>query len=42
MRKYRGVEIKELNLNPKMKLEMVISAVPVETVIAAARGAIYR
>lgn len=41
MRKYRGVEIEELNLNPKMKLEMVISAVPVETVIAAAREALY-
>ena len=41
VRKYRGVEIEELNLNPKMKLEMVISAVPVETVIAAAREALY-
>ena len=41
IRKYRGVEIEEMNLNPKMKLEMVISAVPVETVIEAARKVLY-
>ena len=41
IRKYRGVEIEELNLNPKMKLEMVISAVPVEDVINAARKVLY-
>ena len=41
IRKYRGVEIEEMNLNPKMKLEMVVSAVPVETVISAARKVLY-
>lgn len=41
VRKYRGVEIEEMNLNPKMKLEMVVSAVPVEDVIDAARKVLY-
>lgn len=41
IRKYRGVEIEEMNLNPKMKLEMVISAVPVEDVVNAARKVLY-
>jgi len=41
IRKYRGVEIEEMNLNPKMKLEMVISAVPVESVVDAARQVLY-
>lgn len=41
IRKYRGVEIEEMNLNPKMKLEMVVSAVPVETVVNAARKVLY-
>jgi Amt family ammonium transporter len=41
IRKYRGVEIEELSLNPKMKLEMVVSAVPVEEVIKAARKVLY-
>ncbi len=41
IRKYRGVEIEEMNLNPKMKLEMVISAVPVESVVNAARKVLY-
>ena len=41
IRKYRGVEIEEMNLNPKMKLEMVVSAVPVETVIETARDVLY-
>lgn len=41
IRKYRGVEIKEMNLNPKMKLEMVVSAVPVEKVIESARRVLY-
>ena len=39
--KYRGVEIEEMNLNPKMKLEMVVSAVPVETVVETARNVLY-
>lgn len=38
---YRGIEIEELNLNPKMKLEMAVSKVPVATVIDAARKALY-
>ncbi len=41
IRKYRGVEIEEMNLNPKMKLEMVVSAVPVADVIEAARRVLY-
>ena len=41
IRKYRGVEIKEMSLNPKMKLEMVVSAVPVESVIKSARDVLY-
>ena len=38
---YRGVAIEELSLNPKMKLEMAISKVPVSTVIDAARAVLY-
>lgn len=41
IRKYRGVEIEEMNLNPKMKLEMVVSAVPVKTIIETARNVLY-
>ncbi|MDE5974678.1 MAG: ammonium transporter [Eubacterium sp.] len=41
IRKYRGVEIEEMNLMPKMKLEMVISAVPVEKVVDTARNVLY-
>lgn len=41
IRKYRGVEIEEMNLNPKMKLEMVVSAVPVSQVIDTARKVLY-
>ncbi|MGN1329438.1 MAG: ammonium transporter [Eubacterium sp.] len=41
IRKYRGVEIEEMSLNPKMKLEMVVSAVPVSTVIDTARKVLY-
>ena len=41
VRKYRGVEIQEMNLMPKMKLEMVVSAVPVEKVIETARKVLY-
>ena len=41
VRKYRGVEIEEMNLMPKMKLEMVVSAVPVETVVTTARDVLY-
>ncbi|WP_294953347.1 ammonium transporter [uncultured Eubacterium sp.] len=41
IRKYRGVEIEEMSLHPKMKLEMVVSAVPVKKVIEAARAVLY-
>ena len=41
IRKYRGVEIEEMNLNPKMKLEMVVSEVPVDTVVNTARDVLY-
>ncbi|MDD6276046.1 MAG: ammonium transporter [Clostridia bacterium] len=41
IRKYRGVEIAEMNLNPKMKLEMVVSAVPVKKVVETARDVLY-
>lgn len=41
IRKYRGVEIEEMNLNPKMKLEMVVSAVPVNMVVDTARKVLY-
>lgn len=41
IRKYRGVEIEEMSLMPKMKLEMVISAVPVEKVVDTARNVLY-
>lgn len=41
IRKYRGVEIEEMNLNPKMKIEMVVSAVPVERVVDTARSVLY-
>ena len=41
IRKYRGVEIEEMSLNPKMKLEMVVSAVPVDKVVKTARDVLY-
>ncbi len=41
IRKYRGVEINEMSLNPKMKLEMVVSEVPVESVVKTARDVLY-
>ncbi len=41
IRKYRGVEIEEMSLMPKMKLELVVSAVPVNTVVETARGVLY-
>lgn len=37
---YRGVPV-EATLLPKVKLELVVSAVPVETVVEAARRALY-
>lgn len=41
IRKYRGVEIEEMNLNPKMKLEMAVSTVPVSKVVETARNVLY-
>lgn len=41
IKKYRGVEIEEMSLNPKMKLEMVVSAVPVTDVVKTARDVLY-
>lgn len=38
---YRGVKIDEVALLPKVKLEMVISKVPVQDVIEAAKKALY-
>lgn len=41
IRKYRGVAIEEMSLMPKMKLEMVVSAVPVNTIVDTARKVLY-
>ena len=38
---YRGVKLDDVTLLPKVKLEMVVSAVPVETVIDAAKRVLY-
>ena len=38
---YRGVKIDEVALLPKIKLEMVISKVPVSDVVEAAKKALY-
>ncbi len=38
---YRGVKIDEVALLPKVKLEMVISKVPVNDVVEAAKKALY-
>ncbi len=38
--KYRGAEL-DVVLLPKMKVEVVVSAVPVETVIDTAKKALY-
>jgi Amt family ammonium transporter len=37
---YRGVKIKELSLLPKMQMDIVVSSVPVESVIEAANKAL--
>ncbi|MCQ2480842.1 MAG: ammonium transporter [Clostridia bacterium] len=41
VRKYRGVEVEEMNLHSKIKLEVVVSEVPVKTVIETARKVLY-
>ena len=38
--KYRGVEV-DVNLIPKVKVEVVVSKIPVDSVIAAAKKALY-
>ena len=39
-KKYRGVEV-DVNLIPKVKVEVVVSKIPVDSVIAAAKKALY-
>lgn len=41
IRKYRGVEIEEMNLNPKMKLEMAVSSVPVAKVVDGKKNTLH-
>lgn len=41
VKRYRGVDIEEMNLNPKMKLEVVVAAVPVDTVVDTVRKILY-
>lgn len=41
VRKYRGVEVEEMSLHSKVKLEMVVSEIPVKTVIETARKVLY-
>ena len=38
--KYRGVEV-DANLIPKVKIEVVVSKIPVDSVINAAKKALY-
>lgn len=38
---YRGVKVEDVNLLPKVKLEMVISAIPVEKVLETAKKVLY-
>ncbi|MDD3231147.1 MAG: ammonium transporter [Oscillospiraceae bacterium] len=38
---YRGVKVEDINLLPKIKLEMVVSAIPVEKVIETAKKILY-
>jgi len=38
---YRGVKFDEVNLLPKIKLELVVSSIPVETVISTAKKVLY-
>ena len=38
---YRGVERDDVQLLPKVKAEVVVSKVPVETVVNAAKAALY-
>ena len=38
---YRGVKIERMDLNPKVQVDIVVSAVPVRTLIEAAKKALY-
>lgn len=38
---YRGVKIESMDLNPKVQVNIVVSAVPVRTLIEAAKKALY-
>lgn len=38
---YRGVKVESMDLNPKVQVEIVVSAVPVRTLIEAAKKALY-
>ena len=38
---YRGAPVKTINLLPKVKVEIVIAKIPLETVISAAKKALY-
>ncbi len=38
---YRGAPVKTMNLLPKIKVEIVVAKIPVETVIATAKKALY-
>lgn len=38
---YRGVKLEDVKLLPKVKVEIVVSKVPVQTVIDTARKALY-
>lgn len=38
---YRGVKIESMDLNPKVQVYIVVSAVPVRTLIKAAKKALY-
>lgn len=38
---YRGVKIESMDLNPKVQVDIVVSAVPVRTLIEAAKKALY-
>ena len=41
MNYYRGVQVEEVALLPKIKLEVVVSKVPVDQVVETAKKALY-
>lgn len=38
---YRGVKVESMDLNPKVQVDIVVSAVPVRTLVEAAKKALY-